>query len=166
MDYFSAAPHSCSEITETLFLRDLIVLKIMRGLGVVFEFKPTVQAFSCRVDYGEVIARASSDHQVKWSPLFDLTGETRHKSTRGVYGLISTFKPFRIIQITILSLRKDPYLHVYVSHCARRPHTWCDRDVEPCRQWWSLHTPQMPRICPPGCPNPSAPTDLSRGRSL
>lgn len=39
--------------------------------------KRTVEAFSCRVDYGEVVAGASSYHQVKWSPLFDLTSQTQ-----------------------------------------------------------------------------------------
>lgn len=35
----------------------------------------TVKAFSCRVDNGEVVAGAPSYHQVKWSPLFNLTGK-------------------------------------------------------------------------------------------
>lgn len=56
---------------------------------------------------------------------------------------------------------KEFNLHVCVLRCVRHPRTWCDPGVEPCRQWWSLRTPQTPRTCQPGSLNPSAPTDLS-----
>lgn len=36
----------------------------------------TVKTFSCRVDNGQVVAGASSDHQVERSPLLDLTGRS------------------------------------------------------------------------------------------
>lgn len=40
----------------------------------------TEEALPCRVDYGEVIAGASSYHQVKWSPVLDLKQtQTRHQ---------------------------------------------------------------------------------------
>lgn len=74
--------------------------------GLFFVFKHTIQAFSCRVDYREVIAGAPSYHQVEWSPLFNLTGKTQHKPTWKMYGLISCqiSKLSKVIQRIILSL--------------------------------------------------------------
>lgn len=42
-----------------------------------WERSLTIEAFSGRVDYGEVVAGTSSNHQVEWPPLVNLVGAAR-----------------------------------------------------------------------------------------
>lgn len=43
----------------------------------------TIKAFPCRVDDGEVVAGASSNNQVKWSPLLNLTKKNNNNNPSG-----------------------------------------------------------------------------------
>lgn len=66
----------CNENVE---ISKLIVFRSITSYDKTGSWKRslTIEAFSGRVDYGEVVAGTSSNHQVEWPPLVNLVGAER-----------------------------------------------------------------------------------------